>query len=183
MPPAVARSAPSSPIARQARAASSAGHGAGVRRGAARRARTRRARLFNPAAVAALVRKCRAGRGRRQQRTTWRSSACSRRSSGSPRFIHRVPSRRCLCRRPRSAAPARSSSRTSCSAARNRLARRRLAPGRGIVDSTGVLELVVFLEQTFGVDVLEIRSSFPRTSTRSTSLTRFVDRQAPAARR
>jgi acyl carrier protein len=46
--------------------------------------------------------------------------------------------------------------------------------GRGIVDSTGVLELVVFIERTFGVDVLD-QEIVPANLDSLASLTRFVE--------
>ena len=45
---------------------------------------------------------------------------------------------------------------------------------RGIVDSTGVLELVVFVERTFGVDVLD-HEIVPANLDSLASLTRFVE--------
>ena len=45
---------------------------------------------------------------------------------------------------------------------------------RGIVDSTGVLELVVFIERTFGVDVLD-HEIVPANLDSLASLTRFVE--------
>ncbi|HYN11002.1 MAG TPA: acyl carrier protein [Vicinamibacterales bacterium] len=53
--------------------------------------------------------------------------------------------------------------------------------GRGIVDSTGVLELVAFIERTFGVDVLD-HEIVPANLDSLASLTRFVEgkrRQRP----
>ena len=46
--------------------------------------------------------------------------------------------------------------------------------GRGIVDSTGVLKLVVFIERTFGVDVLD-HEIVPANLDSLASLTRFVE--------
>jgi len=53
--------------------------------------------------------------------------------------------------------------------------------GSGIIDSTGVLDLVMFLEKTFGIEVLD-EDMVPENLDSISNIARFVERKSQSLR-